>query len=333
MSFLKNFSIIGILFFSIPCIGEAENDKAEQPEAVSPQRDKPLTKAEYHRLSIEWKAFYNRDHSEIAYYNWVKAEYYSHGDSVMGLINKGLEQFPSSSDLYALKGLYIHTHGDSTYNGFIVAIQFLEKAVNINPHNTEAWLSLVLCYMAADNADAYSKALHAVYDEKYYLPNRLSEFRKVLESVDANGVICTLGDNDYYPFLLLQSVENVRPYIRIINFSLLNLPWYVKMIKLNEPKVNISYSLQEIDALQSVLNPFATATTVKLPISNIQVRMPSKNEQEVLRVQDRVLLNLIDANNWKKPLYFTAIDSSTFNNFGLMPYVKDYGTMYVLKKR
>jgi Protein of unknown function (DUF2723) len=50
--------------------------------------------------------------------------------------------------------------------------------------------------------------------------------RLLLESVPANGVLYTAGDNDSFPLWYLQHVEQVRPDVLVITVPLLGAAWY-----------------------------------------------------------------------------------------------------------
>src|SRR6185295_15344859 len=64
-----------------------------------------------------------------------------------------------------------------------------------------------------------------------------------LESCEQNAVLFTFGDNDTYPLWYAQEVEHVRPDIRIINYSLLGIDWYINQLRY---KINKSDSVDVI---------------------------------------------------------------------------------------
>jgi hypothetical protein len=81
--------------------------------------------------------------------------------------------------------------------------------------------------MGYQNWDDHSRAGH--YAARDYAIN-------FLESCAPNAIIFTYGDNDTYPLWYAQEVENIRPDVRVINFSLLAVDWYIDQLrrKVNE---------------------------------------------------------------------------------------------------
>lgn len=55
--------------------------------------------------------------------------------------------------------------------------------------------------------------------------------RMYLDSVDKNGIIFTIGDNDTFPLWYLQNIEGYRQDIRVVNTSLFQTDWYIDDMK------------------------------------------------------------------------------------------------------
>ena len=152
----------------------------------------------------------------------------------------------------------------------------------------------------------------------------------MLQSCEPNAIIFTNGDNDTFPLWYLQEVDSVRTDVRIVNLSLLNTDWYIKQLRDLDPKVPISLSENEIDQLGLV--PWKKSQ-VSFPVpktigeqqanefqskfQNMNINIPEKISFEVkptlntpygsmLRVQDYMILNIIHANKWRKPIYFAV---------------------------
>jgi hypothetical protein len=153
----------------------------------------------------------------------------------------------------------------------------------------------------------------------------------LLNSCEENGILFTNGDNDTFPLWALQEAYGVRKDVRIVNLSLVNTDWYIKQLKKLEPVVPISYTNSEIDKLQAQVNPFDKPRRHTLRNAGITLVLPGTEAQRVLRVQDKMVLNIVDATKWNKPIYF-AMTVSDDNLMGLGPYLQPQGLVYKIMR-
>jgi tetratricopeptide (TPR) repeat protein len=151
----------------------------------------------------------------------------------------------------------------------------------------------------------------------------------LLNSCEENGIIFTNGDNDTFPLWALQEAYGVRKDVRVVNLSLLNTDWYIKQLQKLEPQVPISYTAEEIEKLQPQLNPFQEPRNHTLRNAGITIMLPGIKTRRALRVQDLMVLNIVDATKWTKPIYF-AMTVSEDNLMGLEPYLQAQGLVYKL---
>ncbi len=79
----------------------------------------------------------------------------------------------------------------------------------------------VPCLMASENWDDHDRS------EKYAARDFAKNY---LNSVSKNGVLITFGDNDTFPLWYAQEVEGVRPDVRILNYTLSGMYWYVEQL-------------------------------------------------------------------------------------------------------
>lgn len=164
----------------------------------------------------------------------------------------------------------------------------------------------------------------------------------LLQSVKPNAVIFTNGDNDTFPLWYLQDVEGVRQDVRIANLSLLNTPWYIKQLKntapYNSQKVDMTLSDAEVDNIQpqrfnasqmsiavdkETFDKYGITDTSITNSGGISWTMePTLQYGKIsaIRAQDIAALSIIQANAWKRPVYF-AVTVSDDSKLGLDNYL------------
>ncbi len=82
-------------------------------------------------------------------------------------------------------------------------------------------LALVPCIMAKEEWDDHDRS------KKYAARDFSFNF---LNSCDKNAILMTYGDNDTFPLWYLQEVEDQRTDVRILNYTLSGMSWYVEQL-------------------------------------------------------------------------------------------------------
>jgi len=231
----------------------------------------------------------------------------------------------------------------------LIATQF-KKSNLLKPVYTFVLLLLVAAVpvtMFASNYFTHDRSKNYVpWDYAYNL----------LQSAAPNAVLFTNGDNDTFPLWYLQDVEGVRQDVRIANLSLLNTPWYIKQLKDTAPygsqKVAMSMTDKEVDRIgpsrweprtmnlavpQSVFEKAGVTDTAITNRGSISWKMnntTSYGNIKVVRIQDLVVLDIIQAAKWERPIYF-AVTCSENSRLGLEDYLQMEGMAFRLvpKKR
>lgn len=170
----------------------------------------------------------------------------------------------------------------------------------------------------------------------------------MLESCEPDAILFTNGDNDTFPLWFLQEVYGIRRDVRVVNLSLLNTPWYIKQLQDFEPKVPIDLPDQQIESLQPI--PWKAQKRF-LPVpkdvadslrENLDPEQAGRVKDRItfnlkptisggasggLRVQDLMVLRILQEAQWKRPVYF-AVTVSSDNMIGLSKYFRMDGLAF-----
>jgi hypothetical protein len=160
-----------------------------------------------------------------------------------------------------------------------------------------------------------------------------------LLSLPPNAIYFTVGDNDTFPVMYLQSVEGVRPDVTIINLSVANIPRWPEQLTKRDPTFPLSLSLEQRTALvkrrwtdtvtvlpiHGTSEQFGMTPGVALPDSlTLRVRPQSG---DYMLPAEIVLLDIVRTNAWKRPLTFAITGP------GAMEWLTPYGRIEGLYSR
>ena len=159
----------------------------------------------------------------------------------------------------------------------------------------------------------------------------------ILMTTEPNAIIFTNGDNDTFPVWYLQEVEGIRKDVKVVNLSLLNTPWYIKQLRDYEPKINITLSDKQIDGMFLRQWP-REGLKVSIPgepdssgnVTNVEWNIKPTVITErfsALRIQDLMILHILEKNRWERPVYF-AVTVSPDNKIGLERYLRMDGLAF-----
>ncbi len=175
----------------------------------------------------------------------------------------------------------------------------------------------------------------------------------ILQSCEPNAILFTNGDNDTFPLWFLQYVYGIRTDVRVVNLSLLNTSWYIKQLKYHEPRVPITIKDSDIDRIapwpwpkegrvikiQVPQNTYERDRNEAIKRKELMTEIEKAPEitttvkptlfGQAIRVQDIMVLNIIQANRFRKPITF-ALTVSRENMLNLDKYLRMDGLVFKL---
>lgn len=177
------------------------------------------------------------------------------------------------------------------------------------------WGSVAMTYLYHNKPDSARWAFTHGKEEGGYYPSMLEYNKNIMASCDSNAILFTNGDNDTFPMWYLQLVENYRKDITVVNLSLLNVSWYIKQLKNSYPFGNNNLFMTLTDSEIDSLRPVRWhEKTVEIPAKmdplnqngKIEWTVQPTYEDKAIRIQDLMIMEILKANNWNRPIYFST---------------------------
>jgi hypothetical protein len=212
----------------------------------------------YADLARRWKEYYEVFPSEDAYGNWMYAARYAKDPDYKELLDKGLAKYPANPILLYLAGIKRHGATDNAEG-----LQYLERAIAMDPSFLEPWFALVIHYMQRDDMEQMDAALRHLLENNALSETVMDCSYNMLAGLRENAILITNGDNDTFPGWILTRLMDYRPDVQIVNRSLLNAEWYpLLVIRKGVPRFITSDELEELRA--SAKPPFSDTLIVRL---------------------------------------------------------------------
>ncbi len=207
------------------------------------------------------------------------------------------------------------------------AVEHLAAAVRIDPQYrgelvvldpyaklTSEWGMVAMYYAYRDSVDTAVARMKKGRENGAFSDALLEYNRNMLNSCEQDAILFTNGDMDTFPVFYLQAVELCRRDVTVINLSLLNTAWYIKKMRNGNPFGFFGIPVQLSDAAVDALKPelfeqqemnLAFVDANQQPHRYIWTMIPTV-EKRAIRVQDQMVLHIIEQNKGVRPLYFAA---------------------------
>ena len=216
--------------------------------------------------------------------------------------------------------------------------KLLLKKITLSLAAVVLFVAVPLNLYAFNSKDHSRAGNYVAYDYSY----------NILESCEPNAILFTNGDNDTFPLWFLQEVYGIRKDVRVINLSLLNTGWYIRQLQDQEPRVPIQLRNEVIDNLfprewqtqkitipvpedvqQEVIEQNKGKVSISVSDSMVFTLEPTFKVRNYggIRVQDLMVLRILQKTAWKRPVYF-AVTVSRDNLMGMDDYLRMDGLVF-----
>lgn len=187
------------------------------------------------------------------------------------------------------------------------------------------WGSLAQSYFIRNVMDSALWAFTEGKKRGGFIEPILHYNRQFMNSCSQNAILITSGDNITIPAWYLQTVENYRTDLTIVDANLINTDWYCKYLK-NNRKLNISFSDEEIEKIDYVEfeKQYLTITNPADSLEKFTWELRPTYLNKYILKGDRILLNILKENLFARDIYFSSNSDSTSNLF-LSDYLNDEG--------
>ena len=231
---------------------------------------------------------------------------------------KGMFQLKKEMTIKASEQFEIVNTLEPVYKGQLFILDPYAKLTSI-------WGSLAEAYLNRKLSDSAKWAFSEGKKRGGFIEPILEFNRQLLNSCDSNAILVTYGDNITIPIWYLQTVENYRTDITVVDANLINTIWYPKYLK-TERNLKISFSDAVIDTIE-YQKWQAQQITITNTIDTTQKfgweLRPTYMDNYILK-GDRILLDIFQQNLFSRPIYFSNNSDSTYNLF-LSSYLVDEG--------
>lgn len=182
---------------------------------------------------------------------------------------------------------------------------------------TSEWGSLATRYWVNNNTDSMKWAFSEGKKRGGFNGIYLSISKIYLDICPPNAILLSSGDNFFFSLLYLQLFENHRLDVSVIDVALLATIWYPKVL-VNNHLIQFNLSPQVLDTIEYCPWPDSTLT-----IGNFSWMLKPTYQNYILR-NDRVLLSLMQENNFSREIFFTYGFDNTLR-LGLENHIRNYG--------
>ncbi len=179
------------------------------------------------------------------------------------------------------------------------------ELVVLDPYSklSSEWGSMAMYYMNNNKPDSTRWAFEEGKKRGGFSKFYLSSNRKVLDDCAPNSILISRGDNSTFNLWYLQSVENYRPDVDIIDVSLLNTTWYPEYLR-SVKNISFGEYHDKLDTLEYRHWEDSVVSISTIYGGNFSWTMEPRPDGNIWR-GDMLLLGVLKDNAFEREVYFT----------------------------
>jgi hypothetical protein len=200
-----------------------------------------------------------------------------------------------------------------------------EQVIQLTPHYTgemlsvdpyamisTEWGSMAMSYLYHDKLDSAVWAFNEGKRRGGFGEFYLSSNRKVLDLCSKHAILMTSGDGPTIAIWYLQTVENYRKDVALVNVNLLSTVWYPQMLR-SKSIVSFDQSKAVVDTMQAIpFNDSIVSVRDKYAYKDFSWTVKKPIENKYLTRNERLFLSILKANEFESDVYMTTRFDSTY---------------------
>lgn len=138
--------------------------------------------------------------------------------------------------------------------------------------------------------------------EKY---TALATAKAYLDSVEPNGIIFTIGDNDTFPLWYLQEVEEYRTDVRVVCTALLQAEWYIDQMKIksyDSDPLKIRFSHKQYNGNNMYFSVISPTIEDRIDINSMMEYLSSDDPRTKMELNNGEKITRIPTNKIRIPV-------------------------------
>jgi hypothetical protein len=202
--------------------------------------------------------------------------------------------------------------------------KYLEQTIRLSPRYTgeklpldpysklgSIWGNLALGFLSRNLPDSARWAFQEGKRKGAYSEPQLELGRNLINGCSKNAILFSAGDNFSFPLFYLQTVENLRKDVQVLDINLLNSDWYCLYLAEFASNSLLREGLS-IDAIPNLVSwkTGSVSTSINNAAcekgSNFEWNIPKLINGDFLLRSEYLLLQTIIGNQFVNDIYFTA---------------------------